>query len=855
MSNIIISPLVETWRIANLTNFDFGLPDVPGLTASNALPKKVNGVPQWFDALDFTTSEILAASVNFRNGLTTSPPSIGSEGYKHTHEGSYDVISAGGSLPDATDWHSHSGLDILTGGTTSNADSLHTHSGFTTQEDVDTSISNAIGDIDLSIYVTKAGSITQLSDITSDGATIEAAITLAHAQDHTLLEHLDDDPVTVANLTKLMDGSNADCCHTHSNLGGGSFDGEHNDLDGLNDGDYIHLTAVEKGDFTTLTDGSNADALHTHDGGGVSIHNDLDGLQGGDVGEDEFYHLDYVQYIGLVGGPSFFADDLHSHEFAATITVQDEGIDICTNVTTINFKGATVQAKDCVDGVVNVYVPPPAYVAHFNTDDGDVGGSAVVGNKSTTSRYVAGPTSEGTPYNIGDWSDGTIHNTVRSSLAAHTYTTTNACSFKNDSTTTIEVNVYDADGVAKLATKTTTAITGAYDNTSDNIRVQVTSWATNEDQYQGIVTVTFNIDTILGNISGRYGVEIIHHNSTDGNFTYTQTSLFYDNESNTQTIGNVTIAENTPVIMRKSGVYYYDTGSTFTVNIDDLDWLNSESYPTTLVVMTGTEYGLPGINVGSGSLTSWTSKYNIMNVTYNNTAWAVNQSNYFTRTTTGNVTGRVQDWSAGASDSSPNAAVIIDTYNDNSTRVYEDFRGEDERLKADLATSWDSTQDITSYDSGTGLQQGEGTKLFYPKSLDYGTYEPNSVFQPDYTGETGDKFYYRGMWHTSTEHSNGNFSISGVTEQNITDDDIIIEISLDGSAWYNCNESYTFGALVNGDGCRVNPGTQMPNLNFTLGEGGSTGSGTGPGWGIWLRLTMPDTSTVEMGIIQITNWT
>ena len=112
------------------------------------------------------------------------------------------------------------------------------------------------------------------------------------------------------------------------------------------------------------------------------------------------------------------------------------------------------------------------------------------------------------------------------------------------------------------------------------------------------------------------------------------------------------------------------------------------------------------------------------------------------------------------------------------------------------------------------------------------------------------------MWHTSTAHSNGQFSISGVTEQNLTDDDVIIEISLNGTAWFNCNEDYLGGGLSDGNGCRANSGsTTMPDLDFTLGTGGTTTSGTGPGWGIWLRITMPDSSSVEMESIQITDWT
>jgi len=51
----------------------------------------------------------------------------------------------------------------------------------------------------------------------------------------------------------------------------------------------------------------------------VSIHNDLDGLQGGDVLGDEFYHLDYAELVSLTGGPDEFADDLHSHSGVANI--------------------------------------------------------------------------------------------------------------------------------------------------------------------------------------------------------------------------------------------------------------------------------------------------------------------------------------------------------------------------------------------------------------------------------------------------------------------------------------------------------------------------------------------------------
>ncbi|GAG21757.1 unnamed protein product, partial [marine sediment metagenome] len=94
--------------------------------------------------------------------------------------------------------------------------------------------------------------------------------------------------VTASNLDTLTDGSNADLLHTH--LGISSF---HNLLDGLNTGDYIHLTSAEKTNFdtnihaeihtifshdtaatgsqlTNLTNATNADALHIHGASGIT---------------------------------------------------------------------------------------------------------------------------------------------------------------------------------------------------------------------------------------------------------------------------------------------------------------------------------------------------------------------------------------------------------------------------------------------------------------------------------------------------------------------------------------------------------------------------------------------------------
>ena len=852
-----IEPPVEVWVITNLTSSSVTITDLYNLPTLG--PAGSTDPSDHVNAMDYHTAFDISSSVVLRNYITNGIVSISE--YTHTHsDKSYDD-------------HTHIGLNVLTAGPTSDASSLHAHSDLVTRI---SALESSSGSGDTSDFVLKSGSITQLSDITSSGDVIEDAVAKAHDEEHTLLEHIDDiAPYTLANFKLLFNGGNADCLHTHSFK-------IHNQLTGLQGGDedeseYYHLTSTEYTNLGTLTDGSNADHLHTHSGTGGTFdgdHNDLDGLQGGTSYNTsippEYYHLDYDQYLSLVGGPSSYADNLHTHDLGGHITVQDEGVDICSSVTTINFKGATVQAKDCINGLVNVYIPSPTYVSHFNTSDGT--NDCSVSDKSTTSRIIASPTAEGNPFKIGDWTGGTTHNAIRQSDASCSYTSSNSCSFSDNSSSTIEVNIYDANGTSTLATHTTVSISGNTNVTVDNIQIQVTSWATDTDQYKGIITVTFNIDTILtGNSlqSGRFSVEIIHHDGS-GDYTYTQNDIFYDDQPNSQAMGNVTMVENVPVVVYKSGVMAYDTGSTFTVAIDDLDYLNSDTYPSNFVRILGSEYNLTTLSLTGASLTSWTNAYNNTNATYSNSAWSVNSTNFFSRTTTANVTAQSIDWDSWgeSSDTSPNDVIIIDTYNDDSTRIYEDFRGETSRLQSDLSTPWVSTASLSSTDGGTGLQVGEGTYLFYPGNSgltgfptaagDYTDYDPNDTTQPDYSSLSGDRYYYRGMYHTSTSHSNGIFNITGVDEADITADDIIIEISLDGTNWYNCNETYLGGTLSDGDGCRIDSGTydldSNSQLRFTLGQGGTTASGTGPGWGIWIRITMPDTSTVQMNKIEITDW-
>lgn len=424
--------LIETWIVKNNYYEPLALSDI--ITPYTVDPNETVDLLTIGNntAENVATSDIIR---NRNNQILGSGVNKGKRYLESDYQHSHDDFS----LVD----HTHIGLSILTGGSSSDADSLHTHNNLITSSEANSLINDAIAnDLDLSDYVLKSGSINQLSDITSSGATIEEAVSKVHEEKHTLLEHIDtsDGVVTTANLITLMDGSNADCLHTHSFQIHNNLTG----LDGGTSGEYYHLTQSQ---HDTLTDGSNADLLHTHSGSGISgNHNDLDGLQGGDISNDEmyhvtfsqldilsrldedsagltfdgesigggtsihndllglqggevdeYYHLTYSEYIGLTGGPSFYADDLHNHNFPTTAYELPLG-QACDGDWTDGLFSWTIDtltscALDDVNEVLSSLAPPPAP----NLDDTDIDTNGVDGSLSFDSSH---PIAEATYYGV-----------------------------------------------------------------------------------------------------------------------------------------------------------------------------------------------------------------------------------------------------------------------------------------------------------------------------------------------------------------------------------------------------------------------------------------------------------------------
>jgi len=533
-----------------------------------------------------------------------------------------------------------------------------------------------------------------------------------------------------------------------------------------------------------------------------------------------------------------YVDDLFASggTGGGAINIEDEGILVFSGATILNFIGTDVRAQSEGGGTkrVNIYIPPPAYASHFDTSDGTT--NASVSPVSTTTRYVALPDSPGVPYNIGTWGGGTTQPTIRNSVSNLTYSPAGLFSIY-DLTTTFTATLYDAVGTV-LATHTMT-LTGNNTATVQNITLTVVGWVVDADRYQADINVSIALNTLLPQ-GGKFSVSLIHDNSSDGTYTFTQNDIFKDTETLTAGVtGALTIIEENPNIKQISGVYYYDLGSEWHVNLPNINNLNSRSYPTSQqtriedndLIFSSTVLNANGEN-GDFVGGTWTQQHDTTSAEYDKLDWTTNQENQTSwNHSTGSIntpqaTGTIYDWILVDTVNSTTYNYLIDTYQDSSLRNSEMFRTETNasypRLESDLTTPWDETLKLPVADDGTGLQV-LADRLVYPQ-YDFQPLNPYSgTTQPDYTTETGNKTYYRLF---ETDGNNASNGILRFWDHNLTEADLAnieFEINLNhGLGWHTLNLDYSSGVLQDGDGCRVDPGVYSLDINdslrFTLGQ-------------------------------------
>lgn len=424
----------------------------------------------------------------------------------------------------------------------------------------------------------------------------------------------------------------------------------------------------------------------------------------------------------------------------AGVHVKDEGVDVGT-YPTINFVGADVlAASSSTPGMVNVYIPPPTFASYFNTLSGTTNGecNCNITTFNNTPR-ISKPTTEGNPFNTGGWA-ATNNKPAYTDAGAGTLTFTtvgDVTGFGGDST--MEVEVYDADGLAVLETYTTGFITGPSGQTftgpGGRIVVQINNYAADTGKFKAKPTITVNVGDVLTNNGldgGRFHIKISHttdsNTDTGGTYDYfgpngntlpnsqsynaSLQDVFFDTNLSTANIaGTVTIAESqTPAnILTKhlSGVEYYILNSEWEIEVNDIQDFNAntqgragDSLWNFRLQDNPQQFGLPTLQITAWnnagfSGTNWPDFYNASDVDYSKTDWAINNTNFRYRGNGARVNSAVYDPWGNDNSNSGTRTILVDTWTKCSTNLGEAFADEEERLYRNTTAQtydlWDTT--------------------------------------------------------------------------------------------------------------------------------------------------------------------
>jgi len=393
-----------------------------------------------------------------------------------------------------------------------------------------------------------------------------------------------------------------------------------------------------------------------------------------------------------------------------SLTVQEEGVDVQTSVSTLNFVGADVQAQAGGAGIAIIYIPTPTFASHFNTTDGDTT-ATVIETLSRSTAFISAPTVEGTPFETGGWAGSNQSaTTVTSVVLGPGGVAANLVTAMDGSTFAITVS--DGDGTV-METYTTPAITGNGTSTSGSgdIIVTITNYQSDTTKFKANVAVTVTAGDILttaGFDGGRYQT-VVTQTVTDGTgpYTYTQPGVFYDTNPSTPSIGGaVTISETGGSVLTKhlSGVEYYIIGSDFTMAVVDMNNLNRNTARiSNNLQISAADYGISALEqspisggAGNANFSGWTTNYNIQAVDYQKTDYAISSSNYRFRGNSATAGALVRDtWSPSGSTSSSTASILVDTYTSTSGDLYEAFDAENKRQASDYTSAWVSATALT----------------------------------------------------------------------------------------------------------------------------------------------------------------
>jgi len=526
---------------------------------------------------------------------------------------------------------------------------------------------------------------------------------------------------------------------------------------------------------------------------------------------------------------------------AGSVSVYDEGALIITEAKEINFIGQDVRAvRDEGSSRVDVYISSPAKYSNFNDDNSIT--NAVIPDCLVSQRYIALPTEEGSPYHTGGCDLSALQNCVTNPIL--TYETPEAFALTHPSNTRIKAYVIDHNEERTLLADI------AIDETKTVVTESgITVFVLSHEMNNAMIRIVYDLDEIL-ETGGLFGVRMEHvYNGIVMGYKE-QLGIFYDLNPIPAAILSCDYDLIEPQTKFLSGVEYITSETGILCELNQCDGLFSNSYLNNLIELTSLNFfASPRYFVLSDVETD---TYWNASIVHLSKEIAIPEGLFVDTATI--VQARPIDSTETLSVNSPAYNYLIDTLDDASTDILEDFSEESKRLKS---------SDLTPFNSETVLQDGElqfyNSRLVYPNK-DFAVYNFVDLQLPDYSDYTGARSFVRKLKHVDVSHSNG---IMRLIDYNFTDEDLIYErimiaISLDGIEWYTLCDDYAGGELISGSGCRINRDTYNLSdgrIQFTLCSGKHTTEETD--WSVFIRITYNDLQVSKgfyLGLITLEDW-
>ena len=594
-----------------------------------------------------------------------------------------------------------------------------------------------------------------------------------------------------------------------------------------------------------------------------------------------------------------------------------------SSVSTMIFRGGAVNVPPSTTAtgvsvtgpapVVTVWIPAPNYVGYFTPSLGSGAYTRYISNPSTNG-YNSTPGNNGY-YGTGTWDPATnftastTRNVTNSSGNLQLFSESEFACYNTG--TTMSVYLYNHDG-SVLQSIVGHVINGTGVTSQGGLTLNITSFSADNDRYKAAANATVNIGTEFPN-GGRFNWMVRHNNgdgagnSGYGVYQYTQsTPVFYDNDgssSSAKISGGVNFDELTATTVQYSGVYFYDTGSTFAFTASQIDLLNDITIPTTNQITLActnlaTSGSFPGHTDGTkgagSAITGWTLDWNKSGLTYSQTLTVNSSGVYVPGFSTNNtissspvsyVTATIYDYSAVGTSQSVSRSMLFDTVNPGSV-TYNDNPIDSETGRLSVSgvissgtSAFDSTLSLSAtntdelqYIFGRVIYPQTNFTDFYPKlnwtaSVNYSSLSGSNKTFTVYTdldnALTTSLSFNDYRWHV-TSYTKGGSSFGGgyfTFVSNFTEsvlhyrsdtlvagsEDLVILIGIDGTGNSTTPDKFIF---VSGDfngPSPIYPGRDdASNYNFTGGTKTikfTKGSGTPSVSKVWLFIGYKNSSS------------